>query len=488
MFTNFLSTRTRSRNAKVRATRIILESLETRQLLSGGGSGGGLPTIAGLTVTAPTVQYGATPDYAHATATVNSETSQSTTYDYNLISTPNMGATLGDLGSYVPADVGDYSVTATITATNAKGSVTATATVDFDITPAPLTILARSSTKVYDGNTNVTDGATSWWSGETYGSDSLPTTLTESFQSPNVLGTNGSTLVPNTVVVNDGWNGYDYSINYVNAPGTITQATANVSVTPVAGLVYNGRFQQTAAYTATGVGDAPLPLTDFGPTDTLGVTSTEYPYAVTAINNVWTFTDQNYVTQTGTVTGTIAKAPLTITADSLSGTYGTLSPANLGFTTSPLFGIDSVSSVTFVVGDGISNTSGDYNAGTGTITPSAAFGPGLPNYDITYVPGTINVAQAPLIITAVYSTKSYDDTTSVTDGATPTVASLVSGDSVTGLSESFVSSQAGSEATQINPGYVINDGAGGNNYAVGLDQGPGYISQASPLKVSVLVC
>ena len=55
MFTKFLSTRTRSRNAKVRARRITLESLETRQMLSGGGLPP--PVISAVNVSiAPSVQ------------------------------------------------------------------------------------------------------------------------------------------------------------------------------------------------------------------------------------------------------------------------------------------------------------------------------------------------------------------------------------------------------------------------------------------------
>jgi hypothetical protein len=69
----------------------------------------------------------------------------------------------------------------------------------------------------------------------------------------------------------------------------------------------------------------------------------------------------------------------------------------------------------------------------------------------------------------------------VTDNAQPTVSGLYGSDTVTGLTESFVSPNAGSEATQVNPGFTINDGNGGNNYYVAdINQGTGYIFPGEP--------
>ena len=99
------------------------------------------------------------------------------------------------------------------------------------------------------------------------------------------------------------------------------------------------------------------------------------------------------------------------------------------------------------------------------------------------------IIQAPLTITATFSTKTYDGTTTVTDGAKPTVTGLVGTDTITGLTESFTSSNAGFDPIQVNPDFVINDGNGGNNYAVTIvNKVPvilvGYINSA-PLTVTV---
>ncbi len=78
-----------------------------------------------------------------------------------------------------------------------------------------------SDTRIYDGTTNSALAPT--LSGTVYAGDSL-TGLTQSFASPNVLGTNGSTLNVNTnYTLSDGNNGNNYSITYTSAAGTINQ-------------------------------------------------------------------------------------------------------------------------------------------------------------------------------------------------------------------------------------------------------------------------
>ena len=65
----------------------------------------------------------------------------------------------------------------------------------------------------------------------------------------------------------DTWSFTDPTGNYAPKTGamtdTIGQATATIMVTPISGLVYNGSPQQTASYSATGVGGVSLPSTDF---------------------------------------------------------------------------------------------------------------------------------------------------------------------------------------------------------------------------------
>jgi uncharacterized repeat protein (TIGR03803 family) len=108
------------------------------------------------------------------------------------------------------------------------------------------------------------------------------------------------------------------------------------------------------------------------------------------------------------------------------------------------------------------------NAGTGltlTLSGSVNDSNGGNNYAVTFVNNTAGaINQAGLTITAVTNTKTYDGTTSAV--ATPTVAGLVGGDTVTGLSETYNNKNAGSGKTLTVAAYVLNDGNGGGNYAV----------------------
>ena len=104
-----------------------------------------------------------------------------------------------------------------------------------------------------------------------------------------------------------------------------------------------------------------------------------------------------------------------------------------------------------------------------------------PNYAPAGGGSTDTIAQAPLSISASYSSKTYDGTVNVADGATPTVSGLYGSETVTGLTESFIAPNAGPEATVINLGFTINDGNGGNNYYVAsINQGTGYILPGTP--------
>ncbi len=113
-----------------------------------------------------------------------------------------------------------------------------------------------------------------------------------------------------------------------------------------------------------------------------------------------------------------------------------------------------------------------------------------------YVPGTgfatssgtltggLTVNPATLTITAVAFTKTYDSTTAA--AATPTVSGLVSGDTVTGMAEAFTNVNAGPTKTLKVSAYTINDGNGGNNYAVTtVTNATGVINKA-PLTISAL--
>ena len=137
-----------------------------------------------------------------------------------------------------------------------------------------------------------------------------------------------------------------------------------------------------------------------------------------------TYTDTNYTldgAQLISGTLTITPAPLTITANNQS----PLNPNNTGYGygfddahpgTSAALGTtdytitsgtlitnngDKLSSVTLSTNDTLSSSS-HYNAGTWTITPSAASGIGLSNYNITYANASIGLTVTPQPLTINY--------------------------------------------------------------------------------------
>jgi len=133
----------------------------------------------------------------------------------------------------------------------------------------------------------------------------------------------------------------DYSeaaSDYTATQFTITPATAIVSVTAIPGLVYNGYAQDIASCSAAGVNGL-LPSSDFTPT-LCGGTGT--------FTRDWTFTDPNYVTQSGQVTDNIAPAPLTISATYSTKIYDgtTIVTDNMVPTVTGLLGTDTVTDVT----------------------------------------------------------------------------------------------------------------------------------------------
>ena len=166
--------------------------------------------------------------------------------------------------------------------------------------------------------------------------------------------------------------------------------------------------------------------------------------------------------------GTInAKALTAALAGTVSKTYDGTNAATLAANNYTLSGV--------VAGDAVTlnnPTAGSYanrNAGTGktvSVAGLALNGGDAGNYTVNSAAsgaiGTIN-AKA-LVLAALTDTKTYDGTTLSTK--TGTATGLVAGDSVSTLTQSFDSRNAGSRTLALNAGFTISDGNGGANYAV----------------------
>ena len=168
--------------------------------------------------------------------------------------------------------------------------------------------------------------------------------------------------------------------------------------------------------------------------------------------------------------GTIDAAALTLNAVSATKTYdgGVLSstpPSEVG-----LLGSDGISSFT--------QSYNSRNAGVRTLAVDPGYvisdGNNGKNYAVTLntAGGTIN--RAALDLTAVSATKTYDG--GVASSVTPNAVGLVSGDSVSSLTQSYDLKNAGPRTLSVNGGYVLNDGNGGANYTVTTTSASGTIN------------
>src|SRR5262249_7673932 len=136
---------------------------------------------------------------------------------------------------------------------------------------------------------------------------------------------------------------------------------------------------------------------------TAGETVLGGPYTISAVL-IPTNVLSNYAITYNTALFTINTAPLTITANSRSKTYGdTVTFAGTEFTSNGLVRGDTVTSVNLMSAGAAATAT---VAGSPyAITPSAAVGTGLSNYAITYANGALTVNPKALIVTADNQTK-----------------------------------------------------------------------------------
>jgi hypothetical protein len=176
----------------------------------------------------------------------------------------------------------------------------------------------------------------------------------------------------------------------------------------------------------------------------------------------------NYtITYDTTGTLTVNPAPLTISSNNLSKTYGqTTTFTGTEFTPTGLLNSDSVSSVT-LTSPGTAPTA-TVAGGPYAITPSAAVGSGLSNYTITYnSTGLLTVNPAVLNIDSTNLSKTYGQTGTFT-GTEFTTSGLLNSDSVSSVT--LTSPGTAPTATVAGGPYAITPsaavGSGLSNYTI----------------------
>jgi filamentous hemagglutinin family protein len=158
--------------------------------------------------------------------------------------------------------------------------------------------------------------------------------------------------------------------------------------------------------------------------------------------------------------GTIARAPLTLSAVADTKTYDGTTASSAMPTVSGLVAGDLVT--------GLSQIFDSRNAGARTLSVGSGFsvtdGFGGANYAVTTKTAAGAITPAALTITPTNGSKIYDGTTAA--AAVPTVSGLIPGDTVTSLAEIFPSKNVGTYQLSVAPGFSVNDGNNGANYTV----------------------
>jgi filamentous hemagglutinin family protein len=153
----------------------------------------------------------------------------------SLVST-SASAAFGDwnAGANKTVTVSSLSLNGSDSANYSIGSQTTTATIN----KAPLTLAAVTDSKVYDATTS--SSGTVSVSG-LVSSDGITGTLSQSFDSKNVQGSNGSLLKVNSgYTVSDGNSGNNYTVTTTTAQGTITPKALTLSGSSDISKTYNG--------------------------------------------------------------------------------------------------------------------------------------------------------------------------------------------------------------------------------------------------------
>ncbi|MBN8962546.1 MAG: hypothetical protein J0H71_15545, partial [Rhizobiales bacterium] len=354
-----------------------------------------------------------------------------------------------------------YTLSVLGTLTNANYAITTRNTGTWTVTPAPITVTANSGTSVY-GSASSDPGLSA--TGLRNGQDvSVLTGLSNSFgidPNTNVAGS------PYTLSVLGTLTNANYAITTRNT-GTWTVTPAPITVTANSGTSVYGSASSDPGLSATGLRNGQDVGVLTGLSNSFGIDPTTdvagSPYMLSVLGSL---TNANYaITTRNTGTWTVTPAPLTITANNQSKTYGdTRAFAGSEFSSTGLKNGESVGLVT-LISDG-QTAAATVAGGPYPIVVSGATGGtfNITNYNVTYVNGSLAVIPAGIIVTAIGGSSTYG-TSPANLGLSAT--GLRNGEDVSvlsGLSNSFGIdrfSHAGSHplavlGTLANPNYVIS--------------------------------
>ncbi|MFW1946170.1 beta strand repeat-containing protein, partial [Acinetobacter guillouiae] len=375
---------------------------------------------------------------AKATVTANSVTTTYNGKDQTAAGFSAIGLVNGETESVLSG------ISATVTAKDA-GQYTNTATgldknyelsfVDgsLDIAKAKATVTANSLNTVYNGKDQSAAGfsATGLVNGET-----------ESVLS----GVSATVTAKDAGKYTNSATGLDknYELSFVDGSLDIAKAKATVTANSL-NTVYNGKGQTAAGFSATGLVN--------GETESVlsGVSATVTAKDAGKYTNTATGLDKNY--ELSFVDGSldIAKAKVTVTANSVSTTYNGKDQTAAGFTATGLVNGETESVLSGVSATVTAKDAGQY---TNTVT-------GLDkNYELMLIDGSLDIAKAKATVTANSLNTVYNGKGQTAAGFSAT--GLVNGETTTvlsGVSATVTAKDAGkytNSATGIDKNYELS--------------------------------
>jgi filamentous hemagglutinin family protein len=365
---------------------------------------------------------------------------------------------------------------------NGKNYSTTLSTATGTITKATLGLNAASDTKTYDGNTTSTATVTSTG---LIGGDTV-TLATQSYDSKNVLGSNGSTLSVNTdYVINDGNDGKNYSTILATAAGTITEATLSLNAVTDA-KVYDGDTTSDGGIASTGLvgGDTLTGTQSFGSKNVLGTDIStllvDAGYVINDGND-----GKNYSTTLGTAKGTITQANLDLNAVTDTKVYDGNTTSDVDIASTGLVGGDTVTATQSYGSKNVLGSNGStLSVNTGYVITDDNGGN---NYNVTLGAAEGTITQAALTLTSGDVTKTYDGGLTAPGAATVSSGTLFTGDSLTGGNFAYTDKNVGDgNKTVTASGVTVGDGTHNGNYNVTyVDNVTSTIDQANLTLASV---
>ena len=432
--------------------------------LTGGDAGNYVLSSTSATTTADITSLGITGSISAASKTYDGTAAAS------ILTQTLSGVVMGDVVSYVggTASFSDKNIgtgkTVTATGLGLSGAdagnytVNSTATTTANIAPRTLTVTASASNKVYDSTT----AATVSLSDDRVSGDVLTVSYTSATFANKNVGT-GKTVTVSGISITTGDAG-----NYSLASNTAT-ATANITALGITGSItvsskgYDATTSATiATRTLAGVlGSDDVTYTGGTATFDNKNVGTGKTVNATGLNLSGGDAGNYTVNATATTTADITALAITGSIAANNKVYDGTTAATIASRT--LSGVISGDTVSYAGGTA---TFADKHVGTGktvTGTGLSLSGGDAGNYTVNATATTTaNITQRGLTISAVTNTKVYDG--NVSAAATPTVTGLQTGDTVTGLSETYDNATAGTGKTLSVASYTVNDGNSGGNY------------------------